>query len=334
MIRTARGREAQPGDSAGCGVEVGISFPFLSAPPPGLFRGEAPLSSVFPDPALQGLREPLLEAILRRLPGAALSRAYVGSETCGRLVPSPQALEMWLAVASAASWGVSLVLPPLDREAQERASECLRVLSKVPEAEVVVNDWGTVHRVRKRFPGMTIVLGRLTHKMLRDPRLADRFDSPEAPPAARSAFCRSGELAPGFRELMKRYGLGRREIDPYLQPLESAEWEDRTEKLSVHLPYLFVTMGRSCLPGAMHREKADRFVPGAPCRSECRSHAIEFQLPEPGGNGGGKRLLGLGNAIYHAVHPPVVERILALIPSLRSVDRIVLTLPVAKAGTA
>jgi hypothetical protein len=315
-------------------VEVGISFPFLSSPPAGYFHGEAPLSAGLREPALRGSHETLVDTIVRRLPGAAPSRAYVGSETCGRLVPSPHALESWLVAASSASWRVSLVLPPLEREAQERALECLRVLTNVPEAEVVVNDWGTVHSVRKRFPDMTIVLGRLTHKMLRDPRLADHFDSPEAPPAVRSALCRSGELAPGFRELMRRYGLGRREIDPYLQPLEEAEWEDRTEKLSVHLPYLFVTMGRSCLPGAMHREREDKFIPGAPCRSECRSHAIEFQLPDPGGNGGGKRLLGLGNAFYHAVPPTVMERILALLPARRSVDRIVLTLPVSKAGRA
>lgn len=334
MFLTESGREASPATKAGWGVEVGISFPFLAAPPTAFFEGKTSLSENLPEPALRGPHEALAETILRHFPEATPSRVYVGSETCGRLIPSPQALESWLVAAYSASWGVSLVLPPLEREAQDRASECLRVLSKVPEAEVVVNDWGTVHSVRKRYPDLTIVLGRLTHKMLRDPRLADRFDSPEAPLAARSSLCRSGELAPGFRELMRRYGIRRREIDPYLQPFEEAEWEGRTEKLSVHLPYLFVTMGRSCLLGAMHRERKDKFVAGGPCRSECRSHAIEFQLPEPGGNGEGKRLLGLGNAFYHAVPPPVMERILALIPLHRSVDRIVLTLPVAKAGTS
>lgn len=211
--------------------------------------------------------------------------------------------------------------------------ESLRVLSGVPGAEMVANDWGTVHRARKRFPDLPIVLGRLTHKMLRDPRLAEHFDSPEAPPAARSALCRSGELAPGFRELMERYGIARREIDPYLQPLDDSEWEGGAGKLSLHLPYLFVTMGRSCLLGSMHREKEDRFVPDAPCRAECRRQAIEFDLPGPGGNGGGKRLLGFGNGFYHAVSPAVMERIAALLPARRSVDRIVVTLPVTRAGS-
>lgn len=332
MSRTVLDGTASPQEGPGRGVEVAVSFPFLAAPREGLFGREAALPHGFPDPALREPHEALAERILRRLPGSAPSRAYVGSETCARLVPSPRALEGWISAASAAGWGVSLVLPPLTREAQERALTSLRVLSSVPGAEMVANDWGTIHLARKRFPGLSIVLGRLTHKMLRDPRLAEYFDSPGAPRAARSALCRSGELAHGFRALMERYGLRRREIDPFLQPLEDSEWEGRTEKLSVHLPYLFVTMGRSCLPGAMHREKKGRFVPDAPCRTECRRHAIEFQLPGPGANGGGKRFLGLGNAFYHAVPPPVMDRILALLPKARGVDRIVLTLPVAKAG--
>jgi len=168
--------------------------------------------------------------------------------------------------------------------------------------------------------------------MLRDPRLAEYFDSPQAPAAARSALCRSGELAPGFRALMERYGIRRREIDPYLQPLEEREWDDRTEMLSVHFPYLFVTMGRACLLGAMHREAAGKFVPGAPCRAECRKYAVEFLLPVPGESGAGKRLLNLGNAYYHAVPPSVAGRIMDLLPSRPRVDRIVVTVPAVEAG--
>ncbi len=327
MNLTARDAAA-PFDGAGCGVEVGIAFPFLAAPPGPVLRGEAPLSAGLCEPALRAPHEALAEAVLRHLPRAAPARVYVGSETCERLVPSPEGLAAWLSAAGDAGWTVSLVLPPLGRQAQERALECLRVLSGVPGAEAVANDWGTVHVATTRFPRVPLVLGRLTHKMLRDPRLAEYFDSPEAPLAARAALCRSGELAPGFRALVERYGIGRREIDPFLQPLEDAEWEDGPGKLSVHLPYLFVTMGRSCLAGAMGRDRADRFVPGGPCRAECRRHAIEFKLPDPGRRGAPKSLLFLGNGLYHPVAPHVAERILAVLPARRRVDRIVVTLPV------
>lgn len=324
MLPTLDRREAAPRESAGRGVEVGLSFPFLAAPPPALLRGGGSLDETLRDG--HGGADPrsaLAKALLRHLPGAVPSRVYAGNETCERLLPTPEAIGSWIAAARAGRVALSLVLPPLSRDGLAKAEEIVRALEGVKGSEVVAGDWGTVHRLRSRHPGLAIVLGRLTHKMLRDPRLADRFDSPLAPLSARSALCRSGELAPGFRALMDRYGIARREIDPFLQPLEEDEWEGRGERLSVHLPYQFVTMGRGCLPSAMHGEGKGRFVAGGPCRMECAKYAVEFRVPVPGGNGAGRRLLSLGNALFHAVPPHVVERVLARLSSRESVDRVV-----------
>jgi len=322
VLRTKNDRAASPRDAAGCGVEICLSFPFLDAPPYAVLRGEVPFAEL-----LSGPHAALAEALSRHLPGAAPARLHVGSDTCERLLPSPRSLGTWIDAARGAGWTVTLVLPPLGRDGQARAQECVRALEQAPGAEVVANDWGTVHLLRSRHPDLRIALGRLTHKVMRDPRLADLFDSPQAPMAARSALCRSGELAPGFRTLMERYGIGRREIDPFLQPLEEDEWEGRDERLSVHLPYQLVTMGRGCLPAAMHGEGKGRFVPGGPCRTECAKYAVEFRVPVPGGNGAGRHLLSLGNALYHAVPPPVSERVLSRLPSGGRVDRVVVTVP-------
>jgi hypothetical protein len=308
-------------------VEVGLYFPFLAAPPAAVLRGEAPLEETLRGSPLGDPHRALAEALLRHLPGAAPGRVYAGNETCERLLPSPEAIGSWAAAARRGRVALSLVLPPLSRDGLAKAEGAVRALGGVEGAEVVANDWGTVHRLASRHPALAIVLGRLTHKMLRDPRLADFFDSPLAPMPARSALCRSGEHAPGFRALMERYGIGRREIDPFLQPLEEDEWGGRGGKLSVHLPYQFVTMGRGCLPAAMHRGGNGKFVAGGPCRTECAKYAVEFRVPVPGGNGAGRHLLSLGNALYHAVPPDVSERALALLPSRKRVDRIVVTVP-------
>jgi len=310
-------------------VEVGLSFPLLAAPPAAVLRGEASLDETLRGDASGHVHAALSEAILRHLPGAAPARVYVGNETCERLLPAPRALGAWVASAQKGRVALSLVLPPLSRDGLGKAEEAVRALDGVEGSEVVANDWGTVHRLKSRHPGLAIVLGRLTHKMLRDPRIADYFDSPQAPMSARSALCRSGELAPGFRALMDRYGIGRREIDPFLQPLDAEEWEGRDERLSIHLPYQFVTMGRSCLPAAIHREGNGKFVAGGPCRTECAKYAVEFRVPVPGGNGTGRHLLSLGNALYHAVPPHVSERALGLLPSGSRVDRVVVTVPAA-----
>ncbi|HLN79444.1 MAG TPA: hypothetical protein VK185_00455, partial [Candidatus Bathyarchaeia archaeon] len=95
-------------------------------------------------------------------------------------VAGPQAIGSWAAAARGANVALSLVLPPLSRDGLAKAEGVVRALEGAEDSEVVAGDWGTVHRLRSRHPGLTIVLGRLTHKMLRDPRLADRFDSPLA----------------------------------------------------------------------------------------------------------------------------------------------------------
>jgi hypothetical protein len=343
VLQTKDDRAASLRESAGRGVEVGLSFPFLAAPPPALLRGEASLDETLRDghgrPGAEAGRDApasvasagaqLAEVLHRYLPQVVPSRVYVGNETCERLLPTPRAIGSWVAAARSGRVALSLVLPPLTRDGLAKAEDGVRALEGVEDSEVVAGDWGTVHRLRSRHPGLAIVLGRLTHKMLRDPRLADRFDSPLAPLSARSALCRSGELAPGFRALMERYGIGRREIDPFLQPLEEDEWGGRDERLSVHLPYQFVTMGRGCLPAAMHGEGKGRFVAGGPCRTECAKYAVEFRVPVPGGNGAGRHLLTLGNALYHAVPPHVVERVLAGLSSRARVDRVVVAVPAA-----
>ena len=308
-------------------MEVGLSFPFLAAPPPAVLRGEVSLEEAFRGAVSGEAHAALAEALLRHLPRAAPKRVYIGNETCERLLPSPEAIRSWAAAARGGRVALSLVLPPLSRDGLARAESAAGALEGVEGSEVVANDWGTVHRLASRRPELAVVLGRLTHKMLRDPRLADRFDSPLAPLSARAALCRSGELAPGFRALMERYGIGRREIDPFLQPLEEDEWEGRDGRLSVHLPYQFVTMGRGCLPAAMHREGNGKFAAGGPCRTECAKYAVEFRVPVPGGNGAGRHLLSLGNALYHAVPPHVSERALTLLPSRKRVDRVVVTVP-------
>jgi len=252
LLLTRHHQEASPREGAGHGVEVGLSFPFLVAPPPAVLRGEASLEEALGGVGSGDAHAALAEELLRHLPGAAPSRVYVGNETCERLLPTPRAIGSWVASAREGRLALSLVLPPLSRDGLAKAEEAVRALEGVEASEVVANDWGTVHRLRSRHPELAIVLGRLTHKMLRDPRLADYFDSPQASASARAALCRSGELAPGFRALMERYGIGRREVDPFLQPLEMDEWEGRSEKLSVHFPYLFVTDRKSTRLNSSH----------------------------------------------------------------------------------
>ncbi len=326
-LRFPAGAGARAG-TAGA-VEVGAYLPFLDAPPPDGLRGWAPADAIG-EPALRAHQASLEEALGARVPGAALSRVYVGTECCERRLPSRRALAGWVRAAADAGVPVTLVLPPLGPGTLEAGLARAEQLSDAAGAEVVANDWGTVHALRSRLPTVTLCLGRLTQKIVRDPRLAPHFDAPDAPPAARDALCRSGESAPGWRRILARYGVARRETDPYLQPIADAEWEGRDERVSLHLPYLFVTAGRACVLGGLGRERRDKFVPGGDCGSECRTVAVELELSTGPGADGPVRLVSFGNALYHAVPRAVAERHLDALPARPRLDRLVVLVPVAE----
>jgi hypothetical protein len=305
-------------------IEVGAYLPFLDAPPRGGLAGWCPAAGIR-DEALRARELAVEESLAARTPGAELVRLYVGSETCDRRLPSQRAMTAWRAAAQDAGVSLTLVLPPLGGRTLEAGVARAAALEGVAGAEVVANDWGTVHALRARVPSLPIVLGRLTNKMLRDPRLADRFDVPDAPAAARAALCQSGAATPGYRRLLERYGISRREIDPVLQPVAPAEWRGCSERLTLHLPYLFVTCGRACLVGGRGRDRREKFVPGGDCGFECLTDAIELEVP--GGDGRSARLLALGNGLYHAVPAATASRHLEDLAPALPVDRVVLLVP-------
>jgi hypothetical protein len=305
-------------------VEVGVYLPFLDAPPRSGLSGWSPATGVR-DETLRARQLAMEESLAARLPGVRISRVYFGNESCERRLPSRSAITAWLAAAADAKASVTLVLPPLGRSAFEAGMARAEMLDGAAGAEVVANDWGTVHALRARLPSVQVVLGRLTNKMIRDPRLADRFDSPEAPAAARDALCQSGVATPGYRRILERYGIHRREVDPVLQPVAHAEWRGGAERLSLHLPYLFVTCGRACIVGGRGRPRQDKFIPGGDCGFECRGEAIELDVPA--GDARRTRLLALGNALYHPIPSKTASRHLDELAPARPVDRVVLLVP-------
>lgn len=306
------------------GVELGAYLPFLDAPPPGGLAGWSPAGAIR-DEELRARELAAEEILAAHLPGAELTRAYVGSETCERRLPSRRTVAAWIAATRDAGVCFSLVLPPLGGGTLEAGVARAAALEGIAGAEVVANDWGTVHELRRRLPSVPVVLGRLTNKMLRDPRVADRFDAAEAPPAARAALCQSGAATRGYRRLLERYGISRREVDPVLQPVAPAEWHGGGERLTLHLPYLFVTCGRACLVGGRGRDRREKFVPGGGCEYECCTDAIELEVPA--GDGRTTPLLALGNGLYHPVSAVIAARhVEGLAPAL-PVDRVVLLVP-------
>lgn len=251
-----------------------------SASAPAL-RSEPELAFTLCDAALldrlRGLAAPLtaqacLTALGWRetvLPGAlgerAVDRIHFGNEFCERLLPHSSQLERVLEWSLGHGLEITLLTPML---ADRGIGQLARLLPRLPEgSEVVVNDWGVLHLLRERFPGLRPVLGRQMGKMIKDPRLPSAEWAGAVPPGIQSSL---------FPRLMRRFGIAAVETD--IRPFaETDDLRPNGLPLSVHLPFGYTLKGRICKPGSLSLEKRRKFTPGHSCQKECLNYFSRMQ---------------------------------------------------------
>src|SRR5262249_2527977 len=142
--------------------------------------------------------------------------------------------------------------------------EQLRALfASAPDGtEVVFSDWGALNLLRREFPRLMPVQGRLLIKSLRDPRVMGMYAETQSDGAAATtldALQRSNLDCASYTGLLDRLGVCGVEMDNlpqgaiYKSPLP----------LAVYLPFGFISTSRICMAAGLHYRKADKFQPGA-----------------------------------------------------------------------
>ncbi len=195
------------------------------------------------------------EALLARHDG--LTRLQFGSEFCEHLLPSPAQLRKMLTLAEAHGIAFSLVTPICSDRSIKRLSKLLALLP--PRAEVVTNDWGVLRLLHAEFPALVPVAGRLICKQVKDPRL---------PSAQWTALYPHGVHGAPFVALLKRFGVGRVEMD--IAPFAAAEELHSPQlRVSAHAPWGFAVKSRACRIGSLHLADEDKFAIAGKCRREC-----------------------------------------------------------------
>jgi len=209
--------------------------------------------------------------------GGVFGRIYWGSEFCETLIPGNVATGRLARRAGELDLGWSLVTPYVTDEGLDRIE---RLLARLPRDlhpdEVVVNDWGVLRMVRREQPHLRTVLGRLMNKMIRDPRVAARFDDPRAPREAVEALKGFSISAGSYRAFLAENQVGRVEVDNPLQGL-SVDFTVQGTAASIYLPFGYVTTGRICLPGSLGRPRGDKFTHLGTCGRECGEAVLELK---------------------------------------------------------
>jgi hypothetical protein len=220
-----------------------------------------------------GLTVRLIE---RRFGEVRFTRCAFGTEFCEHLLPPEEILRAAASAARARGLGFTFLTPYVSDSGIRRLRELFAALD---DAEVVFNDWGVLRLLRRGFPRLVPVEGRLLNKSLRDPRVMGVYGETDAASGAAAATLgslqRSSLDCSSYTGLLGRLGVAGVEMDNLPQGMDLS-FTDRGVALAVYLPFGFISTSRACMAAGLHYRKPDKFQPGAPCRHQCQSHLVEY----------------------------------------------------------
>jgi len=252
----------------------------------------------------------------------AFSRCVFGNEFCEHLIAPPEKLEEILVAAGEARLPVTYLTPFCSDAGIETLRPIFHLLSLSERpVEVAFNDWGVLNLLRRDFPELTPVQGRLMNKSLRDPRVTGVYASSEAPGPALVSLRRSNLDCASYTGFLAGLDVHLAEMDNLPQGVDLSFAGDGL-RASVYFPFGFISTSRICMAAGLHYRKRDKFQPGAPCRHECQSHLLEYSYTNsPFGNRDQKFYLK-GNTYFY-VHTEEMLRSLFQQAHSGMIDRLI-----------
>jgi hypothetical protein len=224
------------------------------------------------------------------------TRCYFGNEFCEHLMPSAKALQSALDAAQNLSF--TFLTPYVTNEGLQALRPLFTVLSS-HHAEVVFNDWGVLNLLRREFPTLIPVQGRLLNKSLRDPRVTTMYATAPAPTAAITALQRSNLDCESYTNLLTRFGVHTIEMDNLPQG-NDLSFAERGLQIGAYFPFGFISTSRVCMAAGLHYHKQNKFQPGAPCRHECQSHLLEYSYTNSPFSNRDQKFYLKGNSYFYA----------------------------------
>jgi hypothetical protein len=205
------------------------------------------------------------------------SRLYFGNEFCQRLIPGAKELDIAVGFAESKGLGFTLLTPYVTNDGMTGVQKLLdRLSERSVGSEVVFNDWGVFRLIRKSYPGLRPVLGRLLNKMKRGPRLM-RFLG--FTPLETKEYLRSCSLeTPHYQRFLQESGIRRAELDNVFQGI-GLDLHDSALRASIYVPYAFVTTTRFCQASACEDAGMEDEVGILECKKECRKYTFTLHHP-------------------------------------------------------
>lgn len=205
-----------------------------------------------------------------------IDRVVYGNEFCEHLIPPLEQLEAVIERAAAERIPLTLVTPYVSDSGIAKLRPLLESATRAPsDIEVVFNDWGVLGLLKRDFPRLIPVQGRLMNKSLRDPRIMGAYRNDSGHEATLVTLRRSNLDSASYTNFLAKLGVRRVELDNLPQGVDCG-FTSQGLHASAYVPFGFISTSRICMAAGLHYAKPEKFQPGAPCHHECQSHLLEY----------------------------------------------------------
>ncbi|MFC1690583.1 class I SAM-dependent methyltransferase [Nanoarchaeota archaeon] len=244
----------------------------------------------------------------------SFERIYFGDEFCQRLIPSKDEMLFVLDLCKQKNKKLTFVTPFLTEKYFQAYIGILRLISiNMPNAEVIVNDFGLLNRIvgDKLLNHLKLSLGRLLVEQKKGPRT--ELLKGEIPRKAYDYFKQTNVENSVLQEFLKQNRVNRIELDNVVQGI-NLDLRKSGLKSSLHLPYVYTTTTRLCLSANCDKLSKRKHITVDDCRADCMNYSFvldNITIPH--------RLILKGNTQYY-----INEKLPKNLDKL-NVDRIVIS---------
>ncbi len=255
-------------------------------------------------------------------PGFA--RIYFGTEFCQNLIPSVEDLEKAINFSRMEGLRFTFVTPFVTEKGLCRLDHAFHFLKRrLEDCEVVVNDWGVLEVLSKKYKTFKPVLGRLLTRQNRDPAVARIFRK-QVPYVIKDADGKLGillHIPPGklyqrgvkssyvntfsVYSFLAKLNVGRIELNNLIQ---GVDFEGLKFKVSLYTPFVNISTTRFC-PMETRLQKTYRINV---CKKECQRYYDRLKY-----NAGATVIYKRGNTLFYrnpirlrTLNKEIVDRII------------------------
>lgn len=209
-----------------------------------------------------------------------ISVLYYGNEFCEYRIPSVEQLTTFIGLCKKNMLKPVLVTPVVTDKGIDRIISLLEYMSvNNINIDVVINDFGVLELVRRKYPNHKVIMGRIMDKTSHDSRatvkeLEDYYGLDGL------KFAKTpGIISEQAKYVLRDYDVIRWEFD-----LPNVGIELPTDiDCSLYWPYCYLTTGRVCSMRAAHLNGKDKYLVGSSfCEQVCRNVMIEKRKPSNG----------------------------------------------------